>query len=185
VNDLADLFWFEDLDQVHLVLHSYAGVLAGPLAARVPDRLATVVFAGAFVGRPGTSFLDLEPPDVAARYRQLAAEDGDGWYIPATEAFLEQWGVQDPALRARVGPRLTAFPLRCVLEPTDFDPEPLAGVRKAYIHHTDPAMDSLAPSHAAAVAAGWATYDIASGHDMMLAAPEATADLLQRIAAGG
>jgi hypothetical protein len=35
------------------------------------------------------------------------------------------------------------------------------------------------------VAAGWATYDIASGHDMMLAAPEATADLLQRIAAGG
>src|SRR6202050_740504 len=34
VADLTELFWFEDLRDVHRVLHIYAGVLAGPVADR-------------------------------------------------------------------------------------------------------------------------------------------------------
>ena len=34
VTDLTELLWFADLRDVHLVLHSYAGVLAGPVAER-------------------------------------------------------------------------------------------------------------------------------------------------------
>lgn len=185
VQDIENLLWFEDLDQVHLVLHSYAGILAGTLAARARGRLASVIYAGAFVTGPGQCLLDVEPPVVAARYRQLAAEAGDGWYVPATDAFLEQWGLHDPALRARVGPRLTDFPFRCTIEPTEFDSAPLENVRKAYIRHSEPPMESLEPFYEAAVAADWETHEIASGHDMMLAAPAATAELLERIAAVG
>jgi pimeloyl-ACP methyl ester carboxylesterase len=184
VQDLEDLLWFEDLHEVQLVLHSYAGVLAGPLAARARPRLDAVVFAGAFLTRPGECLLDVEPPAVAAHYRALAAQDGDGWLVPASGAFLTQWGLDDRALRARVEPRLTAFPLRCATEPTEYDPRPLEGLRKLYIRHTAPQMDSLVRFHAAARAAGWATADIASGHDMMLAAPQATADLLAWVASG-
>jgi pimeloyl-ACP methyl ester carboxylesterase len=184
VQDVEDLLWFEDIRDVQLVLHSYAGVLAGPLVARAGDRVATVVFAGAFLTGPGQCLLDVEPSAVAARYRELAAQDGEGWFIPASDAFLGQWGIEDPALRARVGPRLTAFPYRGAVEPTEYDPVPLHRVRKAYIRHTRPQMDSLVPFHAAAVARGWETHDIASGHDMMLAAPQATADLLAHIASG-
>lgn len=184
VQDLVDLLFFEDLEEAHLVLHSYAGVLAGPLAARAATRLASVTFAGAFLTGPGQCLLDVEPPDVADHYRELAARDGEGWYVPASDAFLTQWGVQEPSLRARVGPRLTDFPLRCAVEPAEFDPVALDSLRKTYIRHSDPPMDSLAPFHTTAVAAGWATYDIASGHDMMLAHPEATADLLELVVGG-
>ncbi len=83
-----------------------------------------------------------------------------------------------------VGPRLTDFPFRCQREPTDFDPGPLARIRKVYVRHTDPPMASLEPFYVAALAAGWETHELPSGHDMMLAAPAATADLLARIAAG-
>src|ERR1700677_1628011 len=48
VADLEELLWFEDLSEVHLVLHSYAGVLAGPLAERRSERLASVVDLGPF-----------------------------------------------------------------------------------------------------------------------------------------
>ena len=65
VRDISDLLWFEDLTEVHLVLHSYAGVLAGPVAERQGDRLASVIFAGAFLTRPGECLLDVEPPAVA------------------------------------------------------------------------------------------------------------------------
>ncbi len=182
VNDIEQLLWFEGLADVHLVLHSYAGVLAGPLAERASERLSAIVYFGAFVTAPGQSLLDVEPVDVADRYRRQAAENGEGWYLPATDAFLAQWGVRDDALRARVGPRLTDFPFRCCVEPSDFDPGPLEAMRKVYVRHTDPPMSSLEPFYDAAVAAGWETHELATGHDMMLAAPGATADLLAQIA---
>ena len=69
---------------MHLVLHSYAGVLAGPLAALAEPRLASMVYLGAFVTGPGQSLLDVEPPEVAERYRRQVAEKGDGWLLPAT-----------------------------------------------------------------------------------------------------
>jgi pimeloyl-ACP methyl ester carboxylesterase len=183
VSDLEELLWFEDLSDVHLVLHSYSGVLAGPLAERARARLASIVYFGAFITAPGQSLLDVEPVEVADRYRQQAADEGEGWYVPATDAFLEQWGLRDDAMRAWVGPRLTDFPFRCQVQATDFDPGALDSMRKVYVRHTDPPMASLARFYHAAVAAGWETHEVASGHDMMLAAPEATADLLAGIAA--
>ncbi|MGO8824162.1 MAG: alpha/beta fold hydrolase [Acidimicrobiales bacterium] len=184
VADLEDLLWFEDLRGVHLVLHSYAGVLAGPLAERVGDRLASVVYLGAFVTAPGESLLDVEPGDVADRYRRQVAGDGEGWYLPATDAFLEQWGIRDASTRAWVGSRLTDFPFRCQTEPTSFDPAPLGRLRKVYVQHTDPPLASLQRFYDAAVVAGWETHELNCGHDMMLAAPQDTADLLERIAGG-
>ena len=90
--------------------------------ARAEERLASVVYLGAFVTAPGQSLLDVEPPEVAERYRRQVAEEGDGWFLPASDAFLEQWGIEDAAQRAWVGPRLTDFPFRCQIEPTEFDP---------------------------------------------------------------
>ncbi len=182
VGDLDELLWFEDLSDVHLVLHSYAGVLAGPLAARAEQRLASVVYLGAFVTGPGESLLDVEPPEVAERYRRQVAEAGEGWYLPATDAFLTQWGIEGAAQRRWVGSRLTDFPFRCQTEPTQFDPGPLSRLRKVYVAHTDPPLPSLGRFAKAALAAGWETHELACGHDMMLAAPEATADLLEHIA---
>ncbi|MBY8885870.1 alpha/beta fold hydrolase [Streptomyces sp. PTM05] len=184
VDDLTDLLWFEDLRDVHLVLHSYAGILAGPVAERCAERLAGVVFLAAFLADPGQSLLDVEPPSVAARYREIADATGDGWRVPAGPAFLDQWGVTDPDLRRWAGPRLTDFPLRCQTDAVHFVPDALDGLRKAYVRHTAPALDSLAPFHRRAVTDGWETHDLPCGHDTMLAAPRRTADVLGRIAAG-
>jgi pimeloyl-ACP methyl ester carboxylesterase len=182
VADVTDLLWFEDLTDVHLVLHSYAGALAGPIAHQQGDRLASVVYLGAFVTGPGQRLLDVEPPAVGERYLQLAAASGDGWYVPASDHFLDQWGVTDEGLRALIGPRLTDFPLRCVTEPTDFDPSALQRLRKDYVRHTDPPLASLEASGRIAVDAGWTVHDVPCGHDMMLEAPRTIVELLDAIA---
>ncbi|MFJ3767042.1 alpha/beta fold hydrolase [Streptomyces sp. NPDC090082] len=178
VDDLADLLWYEDLQDVHLVLHSYSGILAGPVAERARGRLSSVVWLGGFVVGPGQCLLDVEPPEVARRYRERVAEAGDGWYLPADPAFLSQWGVHDAALRAWAGPRLTAFPFRCQTDPVRFDPAPLAALPRFYVRHTSPSLPSLDLSAATALAQGCAVRTLATGHDMMLVAPDATARLL-------
>jgi len=182
VQDVVDAIWFEDLVDVHLVLHSYAGVLAGPVLERSPGRIASLTYLGAFVVDPGQSLLDVEPFAVAERYRALAADGG--LRLPAQASFLDQWGMTDPALRDRVAPRLTDFPVRCQTDTVEFDPAPLAAVRTAYVRHTDPPLASLDRFHERAVAEGWRVEDVATGHDMMLVAPRETADLIERIALG-
>ncbi len=182
VADLTELVWFEDLRDVHLVLHSYAGVLAGPVAEQAAGRLASVTFLAAFIAGPGQSLLDIEPVDVALRYRELAASAGHGWFVPASPQFLDQWGITGRALRARVAPRLTDFPLRCLTDPVRFDPRALDVTRKVYVNHTQPPLASLQASFDLAAAAGWETHQLPYGHDLMLEAPKETATLLEAIA---
>ncbi len=182
VTDLAELMWFEDLSDVHLVLHSYSGVLAGPIAEQAPGRLASVIFLAAFIAEPGQCVLDVEPPEVARRYRELAASAGDGWRVPASPSFLDQWGISDPGLRAMVGTRLTDFPLRCLTDRIEYAPDALDQVRKVYVDHTEPPLVSLRASFELAAAAGWETHQLPYGHDLMLAAPRETSALLQEIA---
>lgn len=182
VGDLTELLWFEDLHDVVLVLHSYAGVLAGPVVEACADRIRSVVFAGAFYVRPGQRLLDVEPPAVAEHYTALARDEGDGWRLPATTAFLAQWAITDPVLQAFVGPRLTDFPYKAQTDAVDFDPAPLTSIPRTYVEHTEPPLASLAVSRDAALADGAAHVTLATGHDMMLAAPEATAQLLDSLA---
>jgi len=181
VIDLTDLLYFEDLCEVNLVLHSYAGVLAGPVVERVVDRISSVTFLGAFIVEDGQSLLDVEPPEVRARYLELAAEAGQGWRIPADDSFLAQWGVPED-LRPIVGPRLTDFPLRCATDAVRYDSTALQSVRRAYIRHTEPLLSSLERSYDRAVLLGYATFDIACGHDAMLDDPDGTVALLREIA---
>lgn len=141
-----------------------------------------MAYLGAFVTGPGECLLDVEPEATARRYRDVAAADGDGWRVPASPAFLDQWGVTDPGLRAWVGPRLTDFPLRCCTEPTLFDADALTAVPRSYVRHTDPPLPSLDGSAARAEADGATTYAIACGHDLMVERPAETARLLQEIA---
>ena len=155
VRDLDELMWFEDLSEVHLVLHSYAGVLAGPLAERAGDRLAAVVYLGAFITAPGQNLLDVEPPEVAERYRTQVAEGGRGLVPPGLRCLPRAVGhPEEAARRAWVGVGRTAFPFRCQMEPTQFDPGPLERLRKVYVAHTNPPLPSLGWFAEAATAAG-------------------------------
>ena len=134
-------------------------------------------------GYVGESLLDVEPPETATRYQELAAAQGDGYRIPATDAFLDQWGVTDASARAWVGPRLTDFPLKCATDTVTYDERKLAATRQVYVRHTDPPLGNLDISWSRAVTAGWETHDLACGHDLMLAAPDATAILLASLSA--
>lgn len=178
IEDIVAVAEFADLEEVILVLHSYSGILAGPLAQRLGDRLRAVIAAGAFLVDPGQSLLDVEPPEVAQRYRDLAAEAGDGWRVPASTAFLDQWGVADPRLRDLIGPRLTDFPYRCATDPVLFDPDYLNRLPRTYLEHTAPPLISLAGSIEQAQRQGWTHRSLATGHDLMLTDPHGTARLL-------
>lgn len=182
IEDIANLLFYEDLKDVILVLHSYAGVLAGPLAERCDDRIGKVILAGGFYARPGESLLDVEPAATVQRYKELAKSEGEGWFVPASRAFLDQWGVKGDDLRHFVGDRLTNFPYMCLTDLAIFNPAQLQKKQRLYIEHTAPPLASLDLSRDHAIADGFSHQVICTGHDMMLEDPAGIAAVLQKIA---
>ncbi|MFM8599712.1 MAG: alpha/beta fold hydrolase [Mycobacterium sp.] len=185
IDDVVNVIGYEDLDEVCLVLHSYAGGLAGPLAQRLSGRLRSVVLAGAFLQHPGESNFDVEPESSRELFLRLAAEQGDGWRIPVHDALIARWGVTDPTVVAQLRRKLTDFSLVFSRGVVDFDPAPLKRLARTYIEHTAPALPALAQSVARARNEGWTMRRIATGHDMMLTEPGQTAQILEEAAASG
>ena len=179
VADVVDAVISQDLTDVTLVLHSYSGVLAGPVVDQAEGRVARVVLAAGFLAHPGESNFSVEPPESVEAFTRLADEQGEGWRIPVQRAFLERWGITDPELVDYVWPRLTDFPLRCSTDPVSYDAGKLADLPRTYIVHTAPPLPALSQSIARATDGGWRLRSIAAGHDFMLEKPQATADLLE------
>lgn len=182
IEDIDALLYYEDLSEVILVLHSYAGVLAGPLAERCAERIQCTALAGGFYARPGESLQDLEPESVVNYYREQVDRHGQGWYLPATDAFLTQWAITNELLQGFVAPRLTDFPYKCIKDKVDYAPQALIKQRRVYIEHTNPPLASLHLSLIHALEDGFEHQSIDTGHDMMLADPDGTAAVLLDLA---
>lgn len=180
VDDVVRTVVSRDLTKVTLVLHSYSGVLAGPVVEQAEGRIARVVLAAGFLAHPGESNFSVEPPESVAAFIHLANEGGDRWRIPVQRAFLERWGILDPELAAYVWSKLTDFPLRCSTEAVSYDARALAALPRTYIEHTAPPLPALERSIARARDEEWNFCSISAGHDFMLERPVDTADLLER-----
>ncbi len=64
-DDLLGLLKYEDLRDIVLVGHSYAGLVVREAADRVPEHVARITVVDAWAARDGESLDDLAPPSSA------------------------------------------------------------------------------------------------------------------------
>ena len=178
VEDVVRLLEAEDLHDVVLVGHSYAGLVVSAVAARVPERLARRVHLDAFVPRDGEAAIDLLPEHVAHHYRESVAGPGFGWLIPTRS--LEVLGVSDPADLEWLSARLTPHPWLTYTEAVRLGPAE-AEVPGTFVEAVD-WMRVFEPQADRARARGWDVHEIATGHEVMVTAPRELADTLDRLA---
>ena len=79
IMDVANLLAYEDLQDVILCGHSYAGMVISGVADRMPERLAALVYVDAFVPGDGEAWWDL----AGDYFRKLAIDGsaGDGFSV--------------------------------------------------------------------------------------------------------
>jgi pimeloyl-ACP methyl ester carboxylesterase len=176
VRDVVGLLTYEELERVVLVGHSYAGMVISGAAAHVPERIGHLVYLDAFVPHVGDSLAGLLSPERESFYRTQAVQRGAGWRVPPPP--VAALGVTDLADIAWVEERLTDQPLRSFDQPLRADaPQRLP---RSYIHCTEgPIVASFAPFAARAQAdPTWGYHELPTGHDAMITAPQALADVL-------
>lgn len=176
IEDIAQLLHYEDLHDVVLVGHSFAGSVVSALADRMPERLRHLVYLDALVLESGMSPA-IRSPDLVAAYERRASKAGTPLTIPPGRP--QHAGIVDPAQVAWVQARITPHPLRTYHDKLVLR-HPLGnGVPATYIACTAPAYVSTAESRARARAQpGWRFRELPTGHDAMLLMPDALSDML-------
>jgi len=185
IQDVIGLIGAEELKRVVLVGHSYAGNLITCVADRLqrshPGLLRHLVYLNAGIPTPGSSWSSPHSPETVAK-RVAEAQASGGLSLPPPDAAV--FGLSG-ADRNWVNRRQTPQPFRLYQEPLHFDPALVWSIPHTFVDCTDPPLPTIdAARQRARREPGWQVLEMATGHDPMVSAPLALADLLLGITRG-
>ncbi|MEQ8699977.1 MAG: alpha/beta hydrolase [Bauldia litoralis] len=181
IADILSVLEYEDLGDLVLLGHSYGGMVATAVADRAPERVKSLIYLDAFVPEDGESVLEIRPANQAERMREIVSRLGDGWRLPPQDLAPDV----TPEDAEWLTPLRNWMPFKAFLQRLRLTGGG-AGITGAYIHCTRKTdEDPFAPMAARIRArSGWRVYEMDAGHTPNITAPEALADLLDRIIAG-
>ncbi len=185
VADVVTLITGEDLTDVVLVGHSYAGLVISSAANEVPDRIAHLVYLDAMVPEDGETAIDVMP--ATQGLIDLAARSDADWRIPPLPELPPPYGlfgVTDPADVAWLRGMLSDQPVRCLRQPVRLDNPAAGAIPRTHIHcvgatpegitrrPVPPMQPNGSPSQ---------VWELDSGHDCMVTVPVELSELLLKI----
>ncbi|MBB3982017.1 pimeloyl-ACP methyl ester carboxylesterase [Sphingobium fontiphilum] len=188
VRDIVNVFKYEDLRDVVLVAHSYAGTVAPGVIAEVGDRIASIIYLDAIVPRSGeriASLMGYVPEDqLAALDAMLEAGEGpigSGVHEMQRAAAKEHPHLMDPAREKWLLDNLSDQPMKataCVI------PVGAETITRP-VDYIAAAVTVMTAMHDRARELGWTMHDHPGDHALLVGDPEGTTDLILKIAAGG
>ena len=181
VADVLAVLEAEELEQVVLVGHSYAGMVISGVAAKAKARIRQLVYLDSAVIEDGEAWSTAHTPQVQAERRKAAQESSGGLSLPVPKA--EVFGVTKPEDIAWVQRRLTPHPFAPYDERMHWGGPVGNGLPKLYVDCVDPVYTGLNPvKERYRGKPGWPFVELKTGHDAMVSAPEETAQLLLKFA---
>jgi pimeloyl-ACP methyl ester carboxylesterase len=193
ITDVVNTMQWNDLQDVILAGHSYAGIVVTGVADRIPDRIQQLVYVDSAPFADGMAMTDLYPPDALAALRQAVDQTGDGWRWPFP-GFEEL--AKNASLAGLGGPERAWIAAKAVAQPWATYTQPL------HLRHAGPgnavpyrrvaiACDDMrglvaagVPQIAAMTAPPWHYLDLQTGHWPMFSAPAELAEMLDGLGAG-
>lgn len=173
----------EEMNDVVLVVHSYAGMLGTAVADRRPQRLRHLVYLDAVLPQPGESWSSTHAS--ATRNARIAAAQADPQHsFPAPDPSV--FGLSD-ADHAWVARRQTRHPGGPYTQVLDFDPQRVACVPRTFVNCTEPPLGTIEVSRlrmrdpkfwGGAWLPGSQVLEMKTGHDPMVSDPQGLVDVL-------
>jgi pimeloyl-ACP methyl ester carboxylesterase len=178
IADIINLIEMEDLHNVVLVGHSYAGALIAGVADSIPKRLSKLVYLDAMIVHNGESALSVQTEETQKQMNKLIEKKQNVPPIP-----VETFGVTDSLKAKWVNERLTPQPFgtfsqKLLLKHTFGNHIPLV-----YIACTNlqlPVLEKI--SREAQNSSLWTFYTLNAGHDAMITVPDELSKLLIKVA---
>ncbi|MFF4554406.1 alpha/beta fold hydrolase [Streptomyces sp. NPDC001422] len=180
VADVTSLLRGEDLRDVVLVGHSYAGMVISGAAHQMPERIRHLVYLDAMVPEHGESAVDVQP--LTRQLIEQAARDGHGWRIPPMQRSPHGlFGVTDPEDIEWLTSLLSDHPVRCLTQPAQLDNLSVKAIPCTHIHCVGNQPPGIVRRPVPASQPGDApayVRELTTGHDCMITMPKELSALL-------
>lgn len=179
IADVVNAIEMEELDEVVLAVHSYAGMIGTAIADRMGARLKHLVYVDAVVPKPGESWSGTHA--AATREPRIAAAEASPDYaFPAPDPSVFGLAGADHEWVKR---RQTPHPGHPYTEALHFDPARAAAVPRTFVDCTTPPLGTIHVIRQRvrdpkfwdglwAGGAGARLVELATGHDPMVSAPD-------------
>jgi pimeloyl-ACP methyl ester carboxylesterase len=189
IADVAGAIEAEELQDVVLAVHSYAGMIGTAIADRMGSRLRHLVYVDAVVPRPGESWSSTHAR--ATREARIAgAEASDDYSLAAPDP--NNYGLEGAGYEW-VKRRLTSHPGHTYTATLDFEPQRVAAVPRTFVSCVRPALPTIDPvrprmadpqfwNGAWRGGAGAQVIELQTGHDPMVSMPAELVQILSRCA---
>jgi pimeloyl-ACP methyl ester carboxylesterase len=185
IEDVCKLLEFEELHDIVLVGHSYAGMVVTGVADRMADRIAKIVYLDASVPDDGESMFAGDEAYQAYAEGQVKAFDGYRWPLPPFEEMEGNLEVDlNEAQRAMFRERATPHPIKTMTQPVRLSAPIPQRIARTYVYCAKPKEGEPEPGYLDyfRTTPGWSLEKLATGHWPMFSLPDETAALLGRIA---
>jgi pimeloyl-ACP methyl ester carboxylesterase len=174
ITDITNIIRFEDLSDIVLVGHSYAGFVISGVAERALTQIRSIVFLDAYVPQNGQSIYSMSSEKLRETVN-AAVKRGETGMAPARAAYFKV----NEKDRAYVDSKCTPQPVGTYNEPLTITGARERVAKKTYIR----AKGFNAPGFDAVVARlrndpSWKIHDMPCGHDAMIDMPERLTELL-------
>ena len=183
IEDVRQLIEAEELSDVVLAVHSYAGMIGTAIADRMGERLKHLVYVDAVVPQPGESWSSSHAS--ATQQQRLAAAEAslNFSFSPPDPVVFGLHGAD----HAWVQRRQTPHPGNTYRMPLAFDVQRVASTPRTFISCTEPALATIEPSRlrtkdptfwGGAWLPGSRVIEMTTGHDPMISDPVALTRIL-------
>ena len=188
IDDVISAIEVEELSDVILAVHSYAGMIGTAVADRIGKHLKHLVYVDAVLPKPGESWSSTQSA-ATQRQRLAAAQATTRFSFPPPDP--EVFGLID-ADHAWVKRRQTPHPGNTYQAPLTFDVQRVAAVPRTFVNCTQPALGTIEPSRLRAKDpkfwnGAWLPnskiVEIKTGHDPMISEPAALTQIFLDCAA--
>ena len=179
IEDVVNHIIFENLNNIILVGHSFAGSVISGVADRLKDRIQKLIYFDAVILKDGQKPFDIAPKELVKQRIELAKRFGNGISIPAPSA--DAFGVFDVKKSLLLEEKLTPHPLSTYQSKLTIKNEIGNGIPLFYIFCNDPVYKSLESSRKVVRKLKWPIFELNAGHDAMLTHPKETLNLLMKI----
>jgi pimeloyl-ACP methyl ester carboxylesterase len=197
ITDVVNLLETEDVRDVILVGHSYAGIVVTGVADRVPGRIAQLAYQDSGPVPDGLSYLDTQEPEVKQHALTQVERHGDGWRLPVP-TWEELETVNGASLaglgdeqRARMRSRAVPQPFATYTQPLRLENDAArAALPKLLITNSFPLeqvrqlIDGGHPWFRELAGPEWRLLELPTGHWAMFSVPDELARLLDKLPAG-
>jgi len=194
ITDVVNLVEFEDLQEIVLLGHSYAGLVVTGAADQIPERISQLVYLDTVPIPAGAALIEMFPPEARRQVNRQVEELGDGWRFPmpppeelATMGSLE--GLDEEAL-AVLRSRAVPQPFGTYTQPLRLeDPsrEELSRIGILCSFSLDQVKEAIAsddPLFRELSGPNWRFIELPTEHWPMFSRPEDLAELLLDLPAG-